>query len=373
MFEKKYFKNFDYGLLIAVLILIFTGMLMIWSAISSSQSEADKISIISKQIISFIIGAILIIIILIFDYNYIGKFFWYFYGFSLFILIIVKIIGTEINGAKSWIQFGTFSFQPSEFAKILLILFLAKILTDLREKADNLINRPKYLAMILGLMSIPLLLILLQPDFGTAAVIVFIIAIMLFAANLSIKYFFGAGGLVLISTPIIWFFALQEYQKDRIRVLLNPDLDPLNRGFQVIQSKIAIGSGGVFGKGLFQGIQTQMGFLPFKETDFIFSVIGEELGFIWSMLIILLFAFILLRLIDIARNSKDFFGSMIVIGVSAMIGIHVLQNIGMTLGLMPVTGIPLPFLSYGGTSLMANMIGIGLVLNIAMRRQKITF
>lgn len=373
LFEKKYFKNFDYPLLIVVLTLIGFGMLMIYSATGSTSSEGEQFSFMIKQIISFVIGLIFIILILIFDYNYIGKFYWYFYGISIVILIVVKFFGTEINGAKSWMQFGTFTFQPSEFSKILIILFLAKVLSDLKEQGHELINYPVYLAKVIGLLSVPLILILLQPDFGTAMVLLFIIAVMLFAAKLSYKYFLGAGLAVLATAPIAWFFILKEYQKDRIRVFLNPETDPLNKGFQVIQSKMAIGSGGLYGKGIFQGIQTQMGLLPFKETDFIFSVVGEELGFIFSIIIVLLFGFILLRLIDTARNSKDFFGSMIVIGITAMIGIHAFQNIGMTIGLMPVTGIPLPFISAGGTSLMANMIGIGIVLNVSMRRQKITF
>ncbi len=366
-------KNFDYPLFVVVLAIIGFGILMISSATSSFVAEGSQIGLVGKQLISFFMGLIFIALIVSFDYNYIGKFYWYFYGISILILIIVKIFGTEINGAKSWMQFGSFTFQPSEFAKILLILFLAKVLSDLKEEGEGLINYPKYLGMVLGLLSIPLILILIQPDFGTAMVFIFLIAVMLFSANLSYKYFVGAGISILAVAPIAWFFILQEYQKDRIRVFLNPEEDPLNRGFQVIQSKIAIGSGGLYGKGIFQGIQTQMGLLPFKETDFIFSVIGEELGFIFSVIVILLFGFILLRIIDIARNSKDFFGALIVIGIGAMIGIHVIQNIGMTIGLMPVTGIPLPFISAGGTSLMTNMIGIGFVLNVAMRRQKITF
>lgn len=346
---------------------------MISSATSSVASEIDKYSFVKKQLISFCIGLVLMIIVLLIDYNIIGSLFWYFYGLNIVILLLVKFFGTEINGAKSWIQIGSSTIQPSEFAKVLIIIFMAKLISNLRENDHNIINSPKYLGLILALLAVPLLLILAQPDFGTAMVVVVIITAILFAAKLSYKYFLSGGLIVAISAPLLWFFKLEEYQKDRIRVFLNPDLDPLNRGFQVIQSKIAIGSGNLLGKGIFQGTQTQMGFLPFKETDFIFSVIGEELGFIWCMAILLLFGVLLLKLIDIARNSKDFFGSMLVVGITAMIGIHVFQNIGMTVGLMPVTGIPLPFISYGGSSLMANMIGIGLALNVAMRRQKITF
>ena len=373
LFDRKLFKNFDYTLLIIVLLLVAFGIMMITSATSSTLNDADKYVFVKKQVISFAVGLIFMTFAIAIDYNMIGSLMWYLYGFNIFILLLVKVFGADIHGAKSWIQFGSFSFQPSEISKVIIIVFLAKFISSLHEQDSQSINSPKNLGIILGLVSVPILLIALQPDFGTNMVIVVIIVAMLYAAKLNYKYFLSAFLGIAVMAPIGWFFVLKSYQKDRIKVFLNPDMDPLNRGFQVIQSKIAIGSGMFSGKGLFQGTQTQMGYLPFKESDFIFSVIGEEMGFIWSMVVLLLFGFLLLKLIDIARNSRDFYGSLIAIGIAAMIGIHVFQNIGMTIGLMPVTGIPLSFISYGGSSLIANMIGIGLVLNISMRRQKITF
>lgn len=372
MFDRKLFRRFDYTVLAIVIILIGIGLLMITSATGSVVNEAQKYVFLKKQIIAFVIGIGLMTLAISIDYNLIGKFFWYLYGTSIFILLLVKLIGVEINGAKSWIQFGSFSFQPSEFAKILIIIFLAKYISILYDTDHRAINSPFQLGIIILFLAVPLMLIFIQPDFGTAMVLTVVIATMLFTADLTLKYFFAAGATILGAIPFLWM-SLKDYQKDRIEVFLNPELDPLNRGFQIIQSKIAIGSGGFWGKGLFDGIQTQMGFLPFKETDFIFSVIGEELGFFWGMIILLLFGILLLKFVDVMRNSKDLFGTLIVSGVTAMIGIHVFQNIGMTIGIMPITGIPLPFISYGGTSLMANMIGVGLVLNVGMRRNKITF
>lgn len=373
MFDKKLFKNFDYALIVIVVILVAVGMVMIKSATSSITSDDNAYSYVIRQGVSLAVGLVLMFVIIAIDYNTLGGFYWYFYGFNIALLLAVKIFGKEINGAKSWIQFGSFSMQPSEFSKILFIIFMAKFISLIREKYNGDISSPKNLGVILGLASIPLFLIYIEPALGTAMVLLTIIVALLFAANLNYKYFLAGITGILISSPLLWFFVLKDYQKNRIIHFLNPDLDPLGKGFQVIQSKIAIGSGGLWGQGLFQGTQTQMGYLPFKETDFIFAVLGEELGFVLCMLILLLYGILLLKLIDIARNSKDLFGSMLTLGIAAMIGIHIFQNVGMTMGLFPVAGIPLPFISYGGSSLIANLIGIGLVLNVSMRRQKITF
>lgn len=373
MFDKKLFKNFDYTLLIIVLLLAAVGMVMITSATSSITSEDNPYSYVIRQGVSLAVGLVLMIAVIAIDYNLIGGFYWYLYGFNIALLLAVKIFGKEVNGAKSWIQFGSFSMQPSEFSKILFIIFMAKFISIIREKYNGDISSPKNLGMILGLAGVPLLLIFIEPALGTAMVLLTIIVALLFAANLNYKYFLTGIIGVMVSSPLMWFFVLKDYQKNRIIHFLNPELDPLGKGFQVMQSKIAIGSGGLWGQGLFQGAQTQMGYLPFKETDFIFAVLGEELGFALCMGVLLLYGILLLKLIDVARNSKDFFGAMLAVGVATMIGIHIFQNIGMTMGLMPVAGIPLPFISYGGSSLIANMIGIGLVMNVSMRRQKITF
>jgi rod shape determining protein RodA len=373
LFDRKLLKNLDYVILIVVFILAAIGLIMIASATNSNVSDFDKYAFVKKQAVSFGIGLVLMIIAMSIDYNVIGNFIWYIYGINIVMLLIVKFFGKEINGAKSWIKIGGFSLQPSEFSKVFMILFTAKIIYEIVKDHDNDINIPKNLIGVLALCAVPLALILSQPDFGTAMVIIAIIGVILYAAKLSYKYFFTALGLVVVSAPLLWFFKLKPYQKDRIRVFLDPSSDPQNKGFQVIQSKIAIGSGQFFGKGLFQGVQTQMGYLPFKESDFIFSVIGEELGFVCCAVLLLLFGILLLKLIDIARNAKEVYGSLIVIGIATMIGVHVFQNIGMTIGIMPITGITLPFISYGGSSLFTSMIAIGLVLNVGMRRHKINF
>jgi len=223
-----------------------------------------------------------------------------------------------------------------------------------------------HFAIIIGL-------IMLQPDFGTAMVFLAIFAGMLFVAKLNYKYILAALASALVAAPFLWFFFLGEYQKDRIRVFLNPELDPLRSGYQVIQSKLAVGSGQIWGKGLLNGVQTQHGYLPAKHTDFIFAVAGEELGFVGAVLIIGLIVFIICRCFYIAFNAKNSLGGFIATGIGMMLLAQSFENICMTIGLMPVTGITLPFLSYGGSSLVTTFLAVGIVLNIKIRHRVINF
>ena len=304
------------------------------------------------------------------DYEILSLFYIPIYITSIFLLIIVMLFGfgEEQWGARSWLNLGFTAFQPSELVKFGLIIFLAKII----EKNQDSINSPLTLLKIMLLSILPIYLILLQPDFGTAMVFVFITFIMLFIAGLNYKYiitFFGAG---IASIPVL-YFTLEKYQINRIRVFLNPELDPNGSGYHVIQSKIAIGSGMIRGRGLFNGIQNQYGFLPAKETDFIFAVLGEELGLAGALLLIVLYGILFYRLIITAKKANTTFGSLIVIGVLGVFLFHVFENIGMTIGLVPVTGIPLPFISYGGTFMLSNMISIGLVLSVGMKKDELEF
>ncbi|MFA5522996.1 MAG: FtsW/RodA/SpoVE family cell cycle protein, partial [Tissierellales bacterium] len=255
-----------------------------------------------------------------------------------------------------------------EFVKIGVIISLAKFIEKNHEKLNELFT----LIKVLIFAFIPVVLIMLQPDFGTAIVFVFFIFVMLFVAGLDWKYMLITAVAGIASLPIIWF-SLDKYQKNRIFDFLDPSRDAMGSGYQVIQSKIAIGSGQIFGMGLYNGNQTQFGFLPEKHTDFIFSVIGEELGLIGGLALILLYFLLLIRLIKIAKNSTDKYGSIMVIGIAAMLTFHILENVGMTMGLMPVTGIPLPFISHGGTFLLSNMICIGLALSVGMKREGLSF
>lgn len=367
IFDKKLLKNIDIGIIISIILLFGSGIIAISSA--TGVMHGGSIGYIKIQSVAFILGIIAIIIILFFDYNTFGDMSRIIYAVNIILLVAVLIFGKEIKGSKSWFVLGPVNFQPSEIVKIGFILSFAKLL----EKKEGTLNTIKGMMPII-LYIIPIIgLILRQPDFGTALVFVFFIAFMMYAAGMSYKYILGTGVLVLLSLPLMWFKFFDNYQKNRIRVFFNPELDRLGSGYHVIQSKIAIGSGQFTGKGLFKGTQNNLGFIPERHTDFIFSVIGEELGLIGSVIIIFIFLMLLMRCIYIAKISKDSYGKYICVGVMGMFLFHVLENIGMTIGIMPVTGIPLPFVSYGGSSLLTNMISIGLVLNVGMRRQIIRF
>lgn len=364
--DRKLIKNIDLGIVISTMLLIIYGMIAISSA--THVTSGGSIGVLKVQIVAFILGIMGILLILLIDYKTFGDNYMLIYGTNIFLLILVLIIGFSTKGTKGWIDLGPVNMQPSEIVKLGYILTFAKYLEKKKDNLNRLIDvlpAMLHLGLIIGL-------ILLQPDFGTALVFIFISIFMLFAAGINYKIVAGAFGAFLISLPVIWKF-LKGYQKNRILVFFNPELDPMGAGYHVIQSETAIGSGQFMGKGLFKGTQNNLGFIPERHTDFIFSVIGEELGLIGALVLLILFMWLLLRCIHIAKVSKDDYGMLICIGITSMFLFHILENIGMTIGLMPVTGIPLPFISYGGSSLLTNMAAIGLVLNVGMRRQVIRF
>jgi rod shape determining protein RodA len=364
--KKKSFKKIDVTLIITVLLLCIYGIIMIRSATLSFGHDRN----VKVQIISTILGFIGILILVLMDYQLIGKLYIPIYVVSVLMLVLVLFlgIGEDQWGARSWLSIGGFSFQPAEISKVGVIIFLAKYI----EKNKNQINKPFTLLKILIFAGIPIFLILMQPDLGTAVVFVFFVAVMLFTAGLDIRYFGYACLAGIVSLPIIWL-NLKDYQKDRIISFINPEMDVSNTGYQAMQSKIAIGSGKIFGRGLFKGVQTQYNYVPEKQTDFIFAVVGEELGFVGGFILILLYFLLLYRLIKIARNSNDMFGSMMIIGFTAMFFIHIWENIGMTIGLMPITGIPLPFMSYGGTFQLINLLCIGIALSVGIHKEGLNF
>lgn len=364
MKSKNDFFQFDYILILVTVICCIFGLIVISSAVNSFDNSQKFIIV---QSAAFAIGFIAMICVSLIDYDIYGKYAKYIYIGSLLSLVAVLIFGTglESNGAKSWIRFGSFGIQPAEIVKIGFIITFAKHLSVLKN-----VNKTKnLLGLILHLLPI-VALIMLQPDFGTTMVFICIFAGMIFVAGLSYKYIFASLVGVGLSVPVIWNF-LKPYQKDRILVFLNPESDPLGRGYHVIQSKIAIGSGKIFGKGLYKGTQTQFGYLPVKHTDFIFGVIGEELGLIGCFVVIALLFTLVVRFIYVSNSSKDKFGSYICVGVAFMFMAHIFENIGMCVGLMPVTGIPLPFFSYAGSSLVTNLVSIGLVLSVHKRCRRI--
>lgn len=325
-----------------------------------------------KQIIWLIVSIPIMILVVCIDYEVIAKISPIFYG--IFLILLVAVLFTEsVNGASSWFELGAFSFQPSEFAKIFVILTFSYLIVKIQEKGRNEISRPVKLLLSLLVIAIPVLLIVKQPDYGTAIAFLVATIFILFAAGIKKRYIIGTILLVVIVLPLLYFFILPEHAKTRIDVFLNPNLDPRGAGYNVIQSKLAVGSGGLFGMGLLKGNQTQLGFLYPKTTDFIFSVIGEEMGFIVTAGIVITYVILITKAIYVAKTAKDDLGSYIAIGIAGIFLFHMVENIGMTIGLLPITGVPLPFVSYGGSSLLTNLILISLLLNISGRRQKTIF
>lgn len=357
--KKKNIKDIDLLLLISTIALSVYGLVVLLSA------YGGNISAIKTQLISTIIGFITIGILCTMDLDVIKRSFRVIYGISIVLLILTLLIGRGLDawGAKSWIYIGSFSIQPSEIVKILLIFSFAAYL----DKYKLTINEPKRLILSLIFVGFPVGLILLQPDFGTAMVYLFFIAAMLFVAGISRKWI-----LILLfaglTVGFIIFTNLSGYRADRIQNFLNPNRDTSGSNWQQQQGLIAIGSGMLNGRGYMKGTQSQYGYIPEKETDFIFSVLAEELGFIGAVILIILFAIVILRLVKIAKNSRNTFVSNMVTGIAAMLFIHIFENIAMTIGLMPVTGIPLPFLSSGGTFQLICLAEIGLALSASMQR-----
>lgn len=310
--------------------------------------------------------------IIFIDYEIIARFSPIFYG--IFIILLIAVLFTPVvNGATSWFSItNTIKFQPSEFAKIFVIIFMAYIISIIQKKDRNEINKPLKLLAILAIVGVPILLIVIQPDYGTALAFIMATVLMLFVAGIDKKYIISTFLVIAIALPITYNI-LPTHAKNRIDVFLNPNLDPRGTGYNVIQSKLAIGSGKLFGMGLLKGNQTQLGFLHPKTTDFIFSVIGEEMGFIVAGAVIILYVILITKAIFVAKTAKDDLGSYIAMGIVGIFLFHMIENIGMTMGLLPITGVPLPFVSYGGSSLVTNFICIGMLLNISGRRQKTIF
>ncbi len=364
----NFFKNFDYPLFVAVLILSFIGLAVVRSA-TLTRVDGGLRSI-AVQLIGIALGIISAVILSSIDYKDFKALGIIIYAVSIALLIFVLKWGTgEELGSRSWINIkGITSFQPSELAKIAFIMVISIFLERISEgqKKHNIIKLILYSSVLIGL-------VVAQQDYGTTMVFMFIFFAMLFVCKLPYKYIFMMIGTFLASTPFIWFFVLNDTRRGRIISFIYPELDPLGAGLNVSRSKCAIGSGQMFGKGLFDGIQTQNSSVPVKESDFIFSVIGEELGFIGSIVVILLIIFILVRCIYIAKNSRDAYGSFLVIGVAAMLAFHAFENIGMGIGILPVTGIPLPFVSSGGSALVTYYMAIGIVLSVSIRRKRVLF
>jgi len=365
--NTRLLKNFDFLLLFLTLALAVYGLVMIYSA-THVMGLADPFFYVKRQAMWLGAGMGGIILVSLIDYQNFSNWARYIYLIGLAMLGAVLILG-EGTEVQRWIHLGFIDIQPSEYAKLVLIIILARVLSE-REKhlGEN------FFAFLPTLLftAVPMILVFMQPDLGTAMVFIVILFGLLYVAGVNWKYIMGIIGVGAAFAPFAWA-QLAVYQQMRLLSFLNPELDPMQSGYQLMQSKTAIGSGGVIGKGLFDGTQVSLQYIPEQHTDFIFSVLGEELGIIGSAGLLLLFFLLIYRILWIGTQSKDTFGSLICCGVAIMIAFHVLVNVGMTMGIMPITGLPLPFISYGGNSLLVNFLAVGLVINVGIRRQKIQF
>jgi rod shape determining protein RodA len=348
-----------WSLIALILILGIIGCAMMYSAGGGNMHPWAF-----NQIVRFGIGIGILFFVALLPSSLILRNAYIIYFICLGVLIAVEMAGYVGKGAQRWVTVGMFNLQPSEFMKIAVVLALARYFHLLRPDA---IKRKMFLIPPLLLVFVPVLLILKQPNLGTATITSAVAIVLFFMAGVRIRYFVILGVMGLASLPIAWHF-LHDYQKQRVMTFLNPEADPLGSGYNIMQSMIAIGSGGFFGKGYIQGSQGQLDFLPEKQTDFIFTMLAEEFGFLGCAIVLVIFALILWMAVGVSIRSKSMFGSLIAIGIAAMLFVHLWINIAMVMGLIPVVGVPLPMLSYGGSIMISIMLGFGLLLNAWVNR-----
>ncbi len=402
--QKNKFLSLDFTLVILIACLVSIGLIAVYSATHIAvQSSGEYFT---KQLTLAIIGFTIMISITFIPFRYIQRSSYIFYGISIILLIFVIIFGSRGYGVERWLAVGSIKIQPSEFCKLATIMAVANYIS----KSDVDVNKFKSFLIVIGLIVVPFVLIVKQPDLGTSLVFLAIILPLLYWSGLNWFYLFVIitplitlflsfnfyaflSWMILISiiliiskqkpiiligvfllhifvgliTPILWG-QLKPYQQQRILTFANPEADPQGAGYQIIQSKVAIGSGGIWGKGFLEGTQTQLRFLPAQHTDFIFSVIGEEWGFSGVLVVLTLFTLILLYLIYLAGMVRSKFSSLVIIGIATVLFFHIVVNIGMTIGLAPVTGLPLPFISYGGSFLLSIFLMMGVIMNFSMNR-----
>ena len=361
MLTKRQLRGIDQPLLWAALALLGFGLLALYSA-AFQKSQMVGISYLTRQITWAGIGILLAALLVTVDYHRWLEWAYLLYGINVVMLVFVLVLGVVRGGAQRWLSIGGFTIQPSEFAKITTCLALARYLGSRREMPDW-----KALLGAGAFIAVPMGLILKEPNLGTASVFVPIFFSMLLVWGIRLKILGILLGGAAACVPFAWW-RLADYQRSRLLVFLNPNLDPLGAGYTVVQSKIAMGSGGFWGKGWLAGTQNQLNFLPERHTDFIFSVVGEEWGFFGVTLCLALFALLFYRAILIATQTRDPYGRLLVAGLVAMLTVHLVVNIGMTMGLMPVVGLPLPLFSYGGSWLLTCLVAIGIILSVGVRR-----
>ena len=351
-------QSINYPLLGLIITLFFVGLAALYSI-----SNGDFNSWPLKHSQRFILGLIIFFLVIFFDLRLIFGYAYVIFFLSIISLVIIPFFGIESNGATRWINIAGISLQPSEFVKYTLILALAKYFHSINNDSSFI----KTLIIPLIITIVPVLLVITQPDLGTALIILLGGISLFWISGLNYKYFIVGVFSILCSLPVLWQY-LKDYQKDRVLTFFNPERDPLGNGYHIMQSKIALGSGGIFGKGYMEGTQSHLNFLPEMQTDFIFTMLGEEFGFIGTLILLLIYAALIMISIRLALKSRSLFSKYLSLGVCNVFFIYVFVNIGMVTGLLPVVGVPLPFISYGGSSMLAVMFGFGLLMNCYINR-----
>lgn len=363
--ERNIFKRLDFNLIIVIFALNLIGLINLYSA-THGPSSTDVASLFISQIMWLIVGWVVFLVVTLVDYNFVNRLAIFIYILNLLAIIYVTFFGKVALGAQRWIDLGFFRYQPSETMKLALIMMMAKILAN-RNPLGNGMGF-KELAAPLITLGIPFVFVVEQPDLGTAMMLAAIGGTLLIFSKVKKWILATIFALGIIALPIAWKFVLHDYQKNRVLTFLSPTSDPRGTGYNSIQSKIAVGSGRLFGKGFMKGTQSQLEFLPERHTDFIYSVLSEEYGFVGSISVVGLFIFLFLIGIRIAMNARDKFGALLTVGVLAYVFWHMFVNIGMVIGLLPIVGVPLPLLSYGGSSMLTTMAGLGLISSVSYRR-----
>ena len=368
---KRILREIDYQSFLTMLLLILLGLLLIYSAaLGISPSNEASLRLLLRQGIWAVISLLVFFLMIQIDYRQLPRFSSLLYFLMFLMLLSVLLLGKKTSGAQRWFALGPITIQPSEFAKVMILLTLSSFWAKNYQEAGNL--RVLFRSFIH--IAIPLLLIFLQPDLGTSLTFLVLWLASLLFVGAKAKHIIAIGfSLILVAVAAWHFDILRPYQKQRIQVFLNPKADPLGAGYHIIQSRIAIGSGEVSGKGLFKGTQNRLNYIPAQHTDFIFTVAGEELGFAGCIAILALFFILTWRCFFTALHTEDMLGQLIAAQVGVLLLFHIFVNIGMTLGLLPAVGIPLPFLSYGGSHLLTFCLLLGLTQSVYRRRKKLSF
>ncbi len=362
MIDRRLIQNFDWLLLLLTFAIMTVGLVTLYSALFSGGEVRS--TVVTRQLYWLGTGALVMILAFSIDYQWFERFAYPAYVIGLVLLLAVLIFGKTVSGSKRWLDLGLVVAQPSELMKPLLVIALARFFAR-QEKKGGYRLRELWLPALMVIL--PVALIAMEPDLGTAALLLAISVSVILFVGVRLSSIMVLGGFALGSLPLFWFL-MKGYQRQRILTLLDPGRDPLGAGYHIIQSKIAVGSGKFWGKGFLEGTQGQLRFIPEHHTDFIFTVLAEEWGFVGSMLLLALFLCFLLRGLNVARRSRDQFGTLLAFGITAIVFWHVAINVAMVLGMLPVVGIPLPLVSYGGSSAVVTLASVGILMNVAMRK-----